>query len=184
MKLIVGIGNPGNKYDETPHNVGFSLLDYLGQPNEWKKSNQTLIQKISLDGQPLLLVKPVSYVNLSGQALKPIAQFYKITAKDIIVLVDDVNIPFGALRIRSQGSHGGHNGLKNLIQYFGDQFVRIRIGVGICPPHWDLSHWVLKKMKPDEKESIETTKDKIEAIILCGINEGWDIASTRYNRKI
>ena len=184
MYLIVGIGNPGQQYTNTPHNIGFSLIDLLANSDKWKKDKHSLIQKTNLDAYTLVLCKPITYVNLSGEAVLSAQSYYKIPAENTVVVSDDVNLPLGSIRIRRGGSHGGHNGLKNIIQHCGENFVRIRIGVGLCPPDLDLSDYVLHQMDFAERKALEDVHKLIREIILCGIKTGWEKCASGYNRVI
>ena len=146
--LIVGLGNPGEKYENTRHNVGFQVIDELaerqGRPVQRLKF-KALTGLLTIGGEKALVMKPVTYMNLSGEAVRPAADFYKLPPERILVISDDVALAAGRLRIRAKGSAGGHNGLKSIIQHLGtDQFPRIRVGVGEKPhPDYDLADWVL-----------------------------------------
>ncbi len=157
--LIVGLGNPEKKYDNTRHNVGFEAIDFLG--DEWnisvtKAKFQGLYGQGEINGNKVILCKPLTYMNLSGQCVAPLANFYKIPANNVIVICDDVTQVPAKLRIRANGSAGGHNGLKSLISNLGgENFPRIRIGVGEKPhPEYDLAKWVLGKCTDAEQKAI------------------------------
>lgn len=155
--LIVGLGNPGVAYENTRHNIGFQVLDQLGERQ--KKPIQRLKFKaltnlFTISGEKVLVMKPVTYMNLSGEAVRPAADFYKIPPERILVVSDDTALPAGRLRIRKGGSAGGHNGLKSIIQHLGsDQFPRLRVGVGEKPhPDYDMADWVLGKFTGEDKK--------------------------------
>ena len=154
--LIVGLGNPGEKYENTRHNVGFQVIDELaerqGRPVQRLKF-KALTGLLTIGGEKALVMKPVTYMNLSGEAVRPAADFYKLPPERILVISDDVALAAGRLRIRAKGSAGGHNGLKSIIQHLGtDQFPRIRVGVGEKPhPDYDLADWVLGRPQGEDK---------------------------------
>lgn len=133
MKLVVGLGNPGHRYEKTPHNLGFRVLDELAKNKDVKfkedKSHKAEIAEIGIGSEKILLVKPQTMMNLSGQAVRSLAHFYKVENPDILIVSDDFNLPFGQLRIRHGGEHGGHNGLGSVISSIGEDFWRFRIGV-------------------------------------------------------
>ena len=135
MKLIAGLGNPGNEYDQTPHNAGFDAIDFLcnklGCSLNKEKRFKAEVGKTTIGGEAVLLVKPQTFMNLSGESLSAILNYYKLQVTDLIVLCDDVNLPPARLRLRAEGSHGGHNGLRSIIEQLGaSNFTRVRIGVG------------------------------------------------------
>ena len=184
--LIVGLGNPGDKYENTRHNVGFRALDELaetaGIPVQ-KLKYKALTNTCTIGGCKVLLMKPVTYMNLSGEAVRQAADFYKVPPERIIVLSDDVSLPVGKLRIRKNGSAGGHNGLKNIIQHLGtDQFPRVKIGVGEKPhPEYDMADWVLAKFPPEDKKVIDEMVKKAAKAAAYYIKEGPDRAMGQFN---
>ena len=185
--LVAGLGNPEKKYDGTRHNAGFAGIDYLA--DKWnipvnKTKFQGLYGQGEVDGHKVFLLKPLTYMNLSGQSIAPLAAFYKIPANHVIVLCDDVTQAPGKLRIRSSGSAGGHNGLKSIIASLGgDQFARIRMGVGTKPhPDYDLADWVLGKFPPEDKKSLEDRFDDIAAAALLIMENNLGQAQNKYNR--
>ena len=184
MPLLVGLGNPGSKYDDTRHNVGFALVDSLVKNADWKVWGKSLLCKISLGDMALQIAKPQTFMNLSGEAVQDLLAFYKIPPAEMVVVADDVTLPVGSLRIRPHGGHGGHNGLRDIIEKIGEQFPRIRIGVGLCPPDRDLSGFVLGKMGALEKESIKSILAEFEKLVETGFIKGWDFAATRFNRRL
>lgn len=154
MKAIVGIGNPGKKYLNTKHNTGFSFIDFLIEPNKLLLTNSKedyFVAKGDLNGVPFLLVKPMTYVNLSGIAVKLISEEYQIEPKDILIIIDDINLPFGEIRIRKGGGDGGHNGLSSIIYYLEtNQFPRLRIGISKDFENGQMADYVLSKFSSDE----------------------------------
>lgn len=187
--IIVGLGNPGRKYDGTRHNVGFSVIDELvdrlraGGPQRFGKS---MIGKASIGGEKVILVKPLTYMNLSGEAVREICSFYKVDHHDhLIVISDDIDLPAGHLRIRTKGSAGGHNGLKNIIQHMGDDtFCRIRIGVGPKPSsEEDMIGHVLGHFSKEDKAVMEEAFEKAAEAVICMVEEGPDKAMNRFNTR-
>ena len=158
MYVILGIGNPGKQYENTKHNIGFISLDYLAancgiQMNKIKHKAQ--IGEGNLAGEKVILVKPQTYVNLSGESVRSIMDFYKLTPDKLIVIYDDVSLAQGMIRIRAKGSDGGHNGIKSIIYHLqSDAFCRIKLGVGTPPEHYDLADWVLSKFSKSETDAI------------------------------
>lgn len=183
MYILLGIGNPGSKYENTPHNIGFTLVDSFATTPQGKAQHKALTQKVNFEGTDLLLAKPTTYVNLSGESAQSLLAYYKLKPESLIVITDDVNLDFGAIRIRKKGSHGGHNGLSSIIQHCGENFVRIRIGVGKCPPHFNLSNYVLRKLKPLEINQIDEMKPHIQSAVKKGLSDGWESAAAQFNRK-
>ena len=184
--LLVCLGNPGDQYDNTRHNVGFMVADQLGEryglPIQ-KLKFKALTNMFSISGEKVLVMKPVTYMNLSGEAVRPAADFYKIPPEHILVISDDTALDVGKLRIRRGGSAGGHNGLKSIIQQLGtDQFPRIRVGVGKKPhPDYDLADWVLGKFQGEDKKAIDAAVERCADAVEYLIKEGPDRAMNKYN---
>lgn len=175
--LVVCLGNPGDKYDGTRHNVGFMVADEIGEREHipiQKLKFKALTNTCELGGAKVLLMKPITYMNLSGEAVRQAADFYKVPAERVLVVSDDVSLPVGKLRIRLKGSAGGHNGLKSIIAHLGSEsFPRLKIGVGEKPhPDYDLADWVLGKFAGEDKKAIDAAikraADAVEAIIRDG----------------
>lgn len=186
MKLVVGLGNPGAEYRETRHNVGFQVVDELARRwgvDQWREAFEALTTKTVRDGDPVLLAKPLTYMNLSGRSVAGLANFYKIDPADLLVVTDDVALPLGRLRARRGGSDGGHNGLRSVAQSLGTQdYARLRIGVGrgeiqaadgrvVARP--DMAGHVLGRFRPDERDTISAAilraADASELFIAEGI---------------
>ena len=184
--LIVGLGNPGDKYENTRHNVGFMTVDILAErlriPVQ-KLKYKALTNTAELGGQKVLLMKPVTYMNLSGEAVRQAADFYKIPPERVLVISDDVSLPVGKLRIRAGGSAGGHNGLKNIIAQLGsDRFPRVKIGVGEKPhPDYEMADWVLSKFTGEDKKAIDAAILRAADAVECLLKEGPDRAMNRFN---
>ena len=187
MYLIAGLGNPTREYEKTRHNVGFEAIDILADKagtTVTEKKHKALYGKGYIGGQKVILAKPQTYMNLSGESIREIADFYKIEPENIIILCDDINLSEGQLRIRLKGSAGGHNCLKNIISHLGTQeFPRIRIGVGEKPRGMDLADYVLGRF-PKEQQAVmeEAYRDAAEAACMM-IEDGADAAMNHYNRK-
>ena len=184
--LIVGLGNMGDQYEHTRHNVGFDVIDQLADDLDipvQRLKFKALTNTASLGGQTVLLMKPVTYMNLSGEAVTPAAAFYKIPPERIIVLSDEVSLPPGKLRIRQSGSAGGHNGLKNIISHLhSDQFPRIRLGVGGKPhPDYDMADWVLGKPQGEDRKAVDDAVKRAAQAVECYIKEGPQAAMSKFN---
>ena len=184
--LIVGLGNPGEKYENTRHNVGFQVIDELaerqGKPVQRLKF-KALTGLLTIGGEKALVLKPVTYMNLSGEAVRPAADFYKLPPERILVISDDVALAAGRLRIRAKGSAGGHNGLKSIIQHLGtDQFPRIRVGVGEKPhPDYDLADWVLGRPQGEDKKAIDGAVKRAADAVECILSQGLERGMGRFN---
>ena len=184
--LIAGLGNPGPEYEKTRHNTGFMSLDLLAARLQVKVSKErfkALTAQADFDGQRLLLMKPLTFMNASGIAIEAAAHFYKIPPERVLVLFDDISLPVGKLRIRKNGSAGGHNGLKNIIQHLGtDQFPRIKVGVGSPRPgEHDMVDWVMGKPVGEDRTAVEDALDRAGDAAKTLITEGIDRAMNRFN---
>ena len=184
--LLVCLGNPGREYEGTRHNIGFLTADAL-ERREGVKINKlryrALTGEFRAGGQRVLVLKPQTYMNLSGESVKLAGGFYKIPPDHVLVVSDDVALPLGKLRIRAGGSAGGHNGLKNIIAHLGtDQFPRIRVGVG-APEHPDheMIDWVIGKFSPAERKVVDEAVARALDAVLCVIERGVNEAQNRYN---
>ena len=156
MKLIVGLGNPGDEYKATRHNVGFDVVEELSRRWDVRLKSWKAIADLAMVGdRGVLLAAPRTFMNASGEAVGRIAAFHKIDPADVLVVVDEVQLPVGRLRIRPFGSAGGHNGLKSIIQHIGEAFPRLRIGIGRGDPRWDLADHVLSTFGREEREVVD-----------------------------
>lgn len=187
MYIIAGLGNPTKEYEKTRHNVGFDTIDILADKlgiSLTEKKHRAYCGKGIIGGQRVLLLKPQTYMNNSGESLRDAADFYKVEPEQILIIYDDISLEPGQLRIRKKGSAGGHNGIKSIIAHLGSQdFPRIKIGVGAKPERMDLADYVLSRFSPAEREKMEEAfREGAEAVQMF-LLEGADAAMNRYNRK-
>lgn len=188
MYLVVGLGNPEKKYDKTKHNVGFDAADEIIDEFDIPSSGismKGMYGKGMVSGEKIMVMKPLTYMNLSGHAVRAYTDYYNIDPEsELIVIYDDVDLPIGQLRIRKKGSAGSHNGMKSIIQMLGtDKFTRIRIGIGPKPEKWDLADYVLAPFQKQDREPIEEVIEKIPSVIRKIAEAGINIAMTEYNKK-
>ena len=184
--LLVCLGNPGDQYENTRHNAGFMVADELAERHNipvQRLKFRALTNTVTIGDEKVLLMKPVTYMNLSGEAVHEAAAFYKIPPEHILVVSDEVALAPGKLRVRRSGSAGGHNGLKNIIAHLGtDQFPRIRVGVGQKPhPDYDMADWVLGKFQGEDKKAVVAAVKRAADAAECLIREGVDKAMNKYN---
>ncbi len=184
--MIVGLGNPGSQYEKTRHNAGFLALErlekQLNAPAE-KLRHKALCTQVTYAGQKLLLVKPQTFMNASGLAVRQAADFYKIPPERIIVIFDDISLAVGRLRVRPSGSAGGHNGIKSIISSLGsDQFPRVKVGVGAKPhPDYDLADWVLSVIPKQEQPAFQSALDHAADAALYLVEHGVEKAEAKFN---
>ena len=188
MYIIAGLGNPEKKYVNTRHNIGFDVIDAIAEKNDivlGEKKHKAVIGKGIVAGQKAVLVKPLTYMNLSGESVRSVIDFYKVDEKnELIVISDDVSLDMGQIRIRKRGSDGGHNGLKNIIMHLGhDEFIRVRMGVGEKPPRVDLADYVLGHFSTEEREVMNESARTAALAIETVIMEGPDAAMNKYNAR-
>lgn len=189
MYIIAGLGNPGKEYENTRHNVGFDVIDVLAEKyniSVLELKHKAMIGKGYIDGQKVILVKPLTYMNLSGESIRPIVDYYKSDAEqELIVISDDISLPPGQLRVRKKGSAGGHNGLKNIIKMLGtENFQRIRMGVGEKPKNYDLADWVLGHFTKEDRSAIDEAADKAVRAVEMIMRGDVDHAMNEFNRKV
>ena len=186
MKIIAGLGNPTDQYKGTRHNVGYMVIDELARRNGINV-NQHKFKSMAgagyIGGQRVILLKPITFMNLSGQAIQPAVDFFKIDPEDLLVIYDDINLEPGMLRIRTKGGAGGHNGMKSIIYHLNSNaFPRIRMGVGAKPhPEYDLADWVLSGFSESEKKALEPAIDNACDAIRQIVAGEIDAAMNRYN---
>lgn len=188
MYIVAGLGNPGKKYENTRHNIGFMVIDEAAEKYDIRfteKKHKAVIGKGMIGGEKVILVKPQTFMNLSGESIREIIDYYKIEDQtELIVISDDISLDVGAIRIRKKGSAGGHNGLKNIILHLGhDEFQRIRVGVGNKPAEYDLIDYVLGNFDKEEQKLLtESISEAAEAIGVM-IKDGPDVAMNQFNKK-
>lgn len=186
MYIIVGLGNPGKEYENTRHNAGFRVIEKLAAKENisiLEKRHKAIIGKGIISGQKCILAKPQTYMNLSGESVRELVNFYKADeSSELIVISDDISLDVGQLRIRKKGSAGGHNGLKNIIANLGhDTFIRVKMGVGEKPSGWDLVDYVLGRFSSKDRETMEEAAEKAADAICMIIGDGAEAAMNRFN---
>lgn len=184
--IVAGLGNPGPKYENTRHNIGFKALDLISYFNEVKidkKKFSGLTAKAQISDKRCILVKPMTYMNESGKSIEEARAYYKLDINKIIVLVDDISLPIGKIRIRKKGSDGGHNGLKSIEYSTGsDEYIRIKIGVGNKPTQdYDLAKWVLSNFKEEDKEKLELALDNANEAVNLIVGDKIEEAMNKFN---
>lgn len=187
MYLIAGLGNPTKEYDKTRHNVGFSVIDVLADRYRIdisEKKHKALCGRGVIEGQKVLLLKPQTFMNLSGESIRAAADYYKIEPEEMIVIYDDISLDPGQLRIRLKGSAGGHNGIKNIIANLGTQdFPRIKVGVGAKPPRMDLADYVLSRFGAGEQKLMEEAFGEAAEAAVMMMTDGAERAMYHFNAK-
>ncbi|WP_130836193.1 aminoacyl-tRNA hydrolase [Lachnoclostridium sp. Marseille-P6806] len=189
MFMICGLGNPGREYEGTRHNVGFAVIDVLRERYRMdggSRFGRSMVYKGFIEGNKVLLIKPLTYMNLSGEAVREIVDYYKADpASELVVISDDIDLEEGQLRIRKKGSAGGHNGLKNIVKQLGsDAFMRIRIGVGAKPgPDYDLADYVLGRPRGEAESRIREAEEQAADAAALILQEGADAAMNRFNSR-
>ncbi len=187
MKLVVGLGNPGPRYQKNRHNVGFQIVDLLALAHRFGFDNLLFKARVAdgrIKDQRLLLAKPQTYMNLSGESVQPLAAYYKVEPADILVIFDDLDLPAGKLRFRPFGGAGGHNGMKSIIQRLGtDQFPRLRIGIDRPPGRMDPADYVLQDFTAAEEEVMAQVRERAAAAVETWLAEGLAAAMNRFNAE-
>ncbi len=187
MFIIAGLGNPGKEYENTRHNAGFMVLDALADKlgaDISEKKHKALCGRAVIGGQKVILLKPQTFMNSSGESIRAAADYYKVEPEDILVVYDDIHLAPGQLRIRAKGSAGGHNGMKSIIAHLGTQeFPRVRVGVGEKPPRMDLVDYVLGHFSQSEKKIMEDAAKEAADAVAEAVTEGIEHAMNDHNRK-
>lgn len=185
MKLIVGLGNPGRRYERTRHNVGFEVLNALATRNAAELAREKFSGRVAgatIAGQPVLLVWPQTLMNRSGQSVAAAVGFYQLPLEDLLVVCDDFNLPLGKLRFRGRGSAGGQKGLDDIIRRLGsEEFARLRIGIGPVPDRWDPADYVLGRFTAAERGLMEDTIAQATDGVECWVTDGIDVGMNRFN---
>jgi PTH1 family peptidyl-tRNA hydrolase len=185
MKLIVGLGNPGKKYDETRHNIGFEVIQSLAQryataPGRLKFEGH--LQEGLVGTEKILLLMPHTFMNLSGRSVKQVKDFYKLGENDLLLVCDDFNIPLGTLRLRPSGSDGGQKGLADTVRQLGtDQFARLRMGIGPVPEQWNAADFVLGKFTSLERKAVDEQVARARQAVIAWVEQGTTAAMTKFN---
>jgi len=184
MKVVVGLGNPGSRYDGTRHNVGFAVLDYLAaspRAGRFQSRFQALVAELTEDATKILLVKPETFMNLSGRCVRQIVDFYHLELADLLIVCDDIALPLGKLRIRAKGSHGGHNGLRDIQNHLGTtEYSRLRIGVD-APRDDDAIDHVLGRFRPSERPVIDDAVARAGQAVMVWVNQGVQVCMNQFN---
>jgi len=191
LKIVVGLGNPGLKYEFTRHNIGFRIVDSLARNIEIEfkkaKSYYSLISRGMISNHKVILIKPQTFMNLSGRAVSKVVSYYKIPLQDLLIVYDDLNLELGQVRIRKKGSAGGHKGIESIMQYLGSEEIpRLRIGIGnpLVNFNFDCVSYVLSNFNGDEKDKIKETIQLSTEAIKTVIEDGFEKAMRKYNRKL
>ncbi len=183
MKVVVGLGNPGKRYDGTRHNVGFAVIDNLAtspRAGRFQTRFQAQVSELFDEAGKILLVKPETFMNLSGRCVREVVDFYQLPLTDLLVVCDDINLPLGKLRVRAKGTHGGHNGLRDIQNHLGTTaYARLRIGVGA--PREDASDHVLGRFSPTERPVIEDAVALAAQAVLVWASRGVEVCMNQYN---
>jgi PTH1 family peptidyl-tRNA hydrolase len=188
MFIIVGLGNPGKDYKNTRHNIGFDVIDVIAEKHNIsviEKKHKAIIGKGVINGYKVVLVKPQTYMNLSGESVREIVEYYKVDpTEELIIVSDDISLDVGKIRIRKKGSAGGHNGLKSIIGLLGtDQFMRVKMGVGEKPKGYDLADYVLGHFTGDERKIMDEAANSAQEAICMMLQGDVDAAMNRFNTK-
>ena len=188
MYLVVGLGNPGRQYEATRHNMGFDTIDYLVEEDKVPQGGvkfNAMYGKTVIGGEKVILMKPLSFMNLSGGPVRDMVNYFKIDpGTELIVIYDDIDLDPGQLRIRKQGSAGGHNGIKDIIRQLGtEKFLRIKVGVGAKPKGWDLADYVLGRFSTEDRKIVDEAIARAGKAVDIMISQGPDAAMNEFNKK-
>ena len=187
MLIIAGLGNPGKEYENTRHNAGFMVMDALAEKigaDISEKKHKALCGKGVIGGEKVILMKPQTYMNSSGESIRAAADYYKVDPEDILIVYDDISLAPGQLRIRAKGSAGGHNGIKSIIAHLGTQeFPRVKVGVGEKPKGYDLADYVLSRFQKDERVLMEEAFERAGEAAVCMMNDTMEHAMNQFNKK-
>ncbi len=185
MKIVAGLGNPGAEYAGTRHNIGFIVVDALAGKllgkGSYKKSFSAFTARVEFEGESLLLMKPQTYMNLSGDAVGEAVRYYKLAPSDVVVIHDDMDLPLGRIRIRSSGGGGGHRGVASVISHVGGDFIRVRVGIGRPDPRLDPADYVLSRFIEEERKEVEETVAAAAEAVLTIFKRGLSAAMNGFN---
>ncbi len=185
MKIIIGLGNPGPKYRNTRHNMGYMVVEEIARRYTIEKEEckfDSIIGHLRINGEKVLLVKPLTYMNLSGKAVQPLLSLYKPELSQLMAVYDDMDLETGRIRVRADGGSGGHKGIASINDKLGSQgFPRVRIGIGRPPEQWAIESWVLSKTTADEQALIEAGIQKAADAVICWVKDGIVQAMNKYN---
>ena len=192
VRLVVGLGNPGRSYQKTRHNLGYRVVELLAEKHKTKfkgGKGEYLYCRVLVEGRKIYLLKPLTFMNASGQAVSDSLRFFNLTPPELFVICDDVNLPLGTLRIREKGSDGGHKGLRSIIYQLGtEEFPRLRLGIGPAPAGIDLEDFVLQRFKKEEEKSVEELiqrgSEAVESSIILGVRESMNRFNKDFDRSI
>ncbi len=187
MYIIIGLGNPTSRYEATRHNIGFDVITRISDDYKIKldtKKHKALCGSGYIGSEKVILAQPQTYMNLSGESVRELIDFYKLTNEDIIVIYDDVSLDVGQLRLRKKGSAGGHNGIKSIINHLGtDEFKRIKVGVGEKPAEWDLADYVTARFNKEDESKIRDALEKASKACEVILNDSFETAMNRFNKR-
>ncbi len=186
MHLVVGLGNPGREYAKTRHNIGFEVVDKLaaeGGFGAWRTAEKALVNRGSIGKTEVLLVKPMTYMNLSGDAVGGLMRFYKIDLSELIVVHDELDFEVGAVRVKEGGGHGGHNGLRSIIVHAGQEFVRVRVGIGKPPSRMEGADFVLSGFDKGERSLVDEAIARAALAVHVLVDKGVRVAMNQFNRR-
>ncbi len=185
--MVVGLGNPGSQYEKTKHNIGFMVIDAIADTvthTPWREDMKALVCTFTLDGEKIMLVKPQTFMNASGEAVGPLMRYYKLDPSDVFCVYDDMDLPVGKIRIRPNGSAGGHNGIKSLLAHIGsDGFPHFRFGIGRPLPQWTVADHVLAPFPEDQQEKVKDGIAAMAKAVLGTLEVGIDKGMNLYNPK-
>jgi len=187
LKILVGLGNPGNEYAMTKHNVGFMVIDAIAEivsHTPWREEQKALTCTCNIAGEKVMLVKPQTFMNASGESVGPLMRYYKVDVEDVYCVYDDMDLPVGKIRIRPNGSAGGHNGIKSLISHLSsDKFVHFRLGIGRPLPQWSVVDHVLAPFPTEQQETIQNGLKAMVKAVIGTVEVGLDKGMNLYNPK-
>jgi len=188
FKLVAGLGNPGKKYTNTRHNIGFMVADELAKSYNLSFQSSRFDAEVArgeVEGKKLTLVKPLSFMNLSGQPLYRVADYFKITCEDMVVVYDDMDLAFGRIQVKQKGGHGGHKGVKSIMETFGeDSFIRLRVGIGRPTMRQSAANYVLNEFDKDEKSVLSKLLEKAKDAVVTVLCKGAQVGMNEFNNKL